>query len=63
MEERWGFKFESYEDKLKVLGIDFMNEEREKSPELSGSLHNTRNRDIIDYLNNYRQDMVNLYTR
>jgi len=22
MEERWGFKFESYEDKLKVLGID-----------------------------------------
>ena len=63
MEERWGFKFESYEDKLKVLGIDFMNEEREKSPELSGSLHNTRNRDITDYLNNYRQDMVNLYTK
>lgn len=31
MEERWGFKFESYEDKLKVLGIDFMNEEREKA--------------------------------
>ena len=40
-----------------------MNDEREKSPELSGSLHNTRSRDIIDYLNNYRQDMVNLYTR
>ena len=70
MEDRWGFKFKE-EVKLDLLGLSFMKEPREETPELSKD--DMKNRDdksvseenamkLSDYLKGKKQEMVDLYS-
>ena len=70
MEQRWDFKFKDEATKLKVLGLDFMIEERPESPELNKpvtiSRDETRNDEkdsikVNDYLDGKEPEMVELY--
>ncbi len=70
MEQRRDFKFKDEVTKLKVLGLDFMIEERPESPELDKpvtiSRDETRNDEkdsikVSDYLDGKEPEMVELY--
>ncbi len=70
MEKRWDFKFKDYETRLKVLGLDFMSEDRPESSELDKPIVVSRNavlsedKDTItvsNYLDSKEPEMVELY--
>ena len=62
MEKRWDFKFANEDDKLKALGLEFMKEERVTSQEIDEVIIHLRSQEMIDYLDNYQEGVVRLYT-
>lgn len=69
MEERWGFKFDEALDRLDLLGIPFMAEERVPSPELEKDDIINREQEIdeegsiklSEYLKDKKPEMKELY--
>ena len=70
IEQRWDFKFKDDATKLKVLGLDFMVEDRPETPELDKPVAISRDearndeKDTIkvnDYLDGKEPEMVELY--
>jgi len=61
MEKRWDFTFDSDDERIKTLGIDFINDSRIISPELVRQASVSRSKEAKDFLESKEQQTVDIY--